>query len=606
MKRFGLFVWMLVICGAGWADFYAPRTFGEALATLRPVTWTPLTQSVGNLRRISFAVEGTQDFVVIDDRESGHSASIVVASDLGRAAELTNDELLRTIFKLIEVSSGSFVLASAKHANFAVDFVSVAGVRTIIMNDYRSRYRDEEASYLTFKIATSGTGFQLRATGRYSYSISEKKFIEDRRWTPVSLSVTATSVVLVDGEASTFTLYRAPLDQDIPFDINPSAVSRVSNDEVEPGTDDRDRLEETIRDISDAYKSQVSAPGLNTASTEAADAMLSQIQSDLAAEGSNLRYPAEFYRVVRESMLARMVYVSDVFDAVIGQNTIPYVYFTNETDIDGIHHPFLVIASYGIPEGPTLLWDVPRPPGDGAEGAGYGEQRVTRNSIRAGHMVKIAMKDYGEVESLTENILESNLAADARERNLTYLNYASVSATGVAIDGVVVYPSLNNRLFYAQEDAEITSLGLHSGRGLGNHYHADGFSATGRGLNLYSAEDYVGHTHPPIVSLGFDGVAGYGVYREGDVTSDGATVPLDEWGGHRHGEYGYHYHSVPVEVETHTSERVPFTAHMLPPRGAWRGRINDIPRFWDGRAPAYGGPPTSYHGVEERDPPPRR
>ncbi len=24
---------------------------------------------------------------------------------------------------------------------------------------------------------------------------------------------------------------------------------------------------------------------------------------------------------------------------------------------------------------------------------------------------------------------------------------------------------------------------------------------------------------------------------------------------------------------------------MLPPRGAWRGRIDDIPGFWDGTAP---------------------
>ncbi|MGA1195645.1 MAG: hypothetical protein ACO36I_03975, partial [Candidatus Latescibacterota bacterium] len=215
---------------------------------------------------------------------------------------------------------------------------------------------------------------------------------------------------------------------------------------------------------------------------------------------------------------------------------------------------------------------------------------------------KIAMKDYGEVETLTENTLTDNLATDENVSTFNHLNYASVSATGIAIDGVVVYPSLNNTLAFAQEVGEITSTGIHSGRGLGAHYHADGHSATGRGFNLYNTPDYAGQTHPPIISLGFDGIAGYGKYIPNDTSSEGATEPLDAWGGHRHGIYGYHYHS---ETATQTatspgSQNQSFTAHMLPPRGAWRGKINTIPEFWDGRAPVYGGRPNRYHGIEER------
>jgi hypothetical protein len=111
------------------------------------------------------------------------------------------------------------------------------------------------------------------------------------------------------------------------------------------------------------------------------------------------------------------------------------------------------------------------------------------------------------VETLTENIMMDDLASDAGNSDFTHFNYASVSATGIAIDGVVGYPSFNNTLSFAQEVGEIASAGLHSGRGLGAHYHADGHSATGSGLNLYNAEDYEGHTHPPLISLGFDGVA---------------------------------------------------------------------------------------------------
>ena len=32
--------------------------------------------------------------------------------------------------------------------------------------------------------------------------------------------------------------------------------------------------------------------------------------------------------------------------------------------------------------------------------------------------------------------------------------------------------------------------------------------------------------------------------------------------------------------------------------------LDDIPGFWDGTAPSYGGAPNEYHGVEVRPPPP--
>jgi hypothetical protein len=47
-------------------------------------------------------------------------------------------------------------------------------------------------------------------------------------------------------------------------------------------------------------------------------------------------------------------------------------------------------------------------------------------------------------------------------------------ATGIAIDGVKIYPALNNTLAYAQVAAEITSSGAHVGRGGSLHWHADG------------------------------------------------------------------------------------------------------------------------------------
>ena len=89
----------------------------------------------------------------------------------------------------------------------------------------------------------------------------------------------------------------------------------------------------------------------------------------------------------------------------------------------------------------------------------------------------------------------------------------------------------------------------------------------------------------------------------GDATSDGIANTLDDWGGHEHGTYGYHYHSETAEktaeVKGPDGGSVSYTAHILPPKRAWRGRINPIPEFWDGSAPGYGGRGGRYHGIVE-------
>ena len=242
--------------------------------------------------------------------------------------------------------------------------------------------------------------------------------------------------------------------------------------------------------------------------------------------------------------------------------------------------------------------------GDGLV-AQYDNQSVTRSIHREAFLMKIPIRDYGEVSSLTENIMVNDLASDVNETLFDHHNYASVSATGVAVDGVVIYPSYNNSLNVAQTAAELSAHGMHSGRGLGAHYHADAHSATNEGLNLYNASDYVGHSHPPIVSMGFDGVAGYGVYLQGDTSSDGVSVSLDDFGGHEHGDYAYHYHSYAASAVTDTGNGpddpeggVSYIAHQLPPLGAWAGKINDIPEFWDGTSPNYVGGRSSYLGTQ--------
>ena len=151
----------------------------------------------------------------------------------------------------------------------------------------------------------------------------------------------------------------------------------------------------------------------------------------------------------------------------------------------------------------------------------------------------------------------------------------------IVIDGVLIFPAFNNQGRFSQELAEISAIGLHAGTGLDAHYHADPHSVSlssddrDSGLSFYNEDDYVNRDHPPIVSIGLDGVAGYGFYLEGDTTSHGAIVALDDFGAHEHDDYVYHYHSLSVDRTTNNANS--YTTHELSPLGAWAGRANFMP-----------------------------
>ena len=587
------------------ADFYAPGSIADALQLSRAVTWTELTTTPKNLTRFSMGQASTTDIFVLTDEDNSIGSNLTVSSGLAAQTSAKDDLLLRSMFKFIELDDGNFRIVSTKHHNYVLD-VSDPGVDDeIVLRDIRSVNVDTgTAAYLAFNI-TSSSSLVLSAVARKIYNSGTKLFDNDGTWSNKEVVLSSGALSLVEpGSGTAMTLYSPPIDLDIPFDFNPDEIERVSNSEVTPIGSDANVIATTANQVVEAYADQVAASGTDAGTTAAVDAMIAAIEASLTAEGAQLRYPAEFYTTFRAGLFARRVQSSDSTDGVLGQLSVPYVYFTNASDDSGNHHPFMVIASYGLPDSMTLLWDVPKPPGDGIDPE-YANQSVTRSNHLENFLLKIPMRDYGEVETLSENVMNNDLASDVGISVFDHHNYASVSATGVAIDGVVIYPSYNNSLHVSQSAAELSAHGMHSGRGLGVHYHADAHSATGAGLNLYNAEDYAGHSHPPIVSIGFDGVAGYGVYLDGDTTSDGANIALDSFGGHEHGGYAYHYHSFTAAETTEISTRpgdppggVEYTAHQLPPLGAWSGRINDIPEFWDGTSPNYKGGLSIYLGTE--------
>ena len=78
---------------------------------------------------------------------------------------------------------------------------------------------------------------------------------------------------------------------------------------------------------------------------------------------------------------------------------------------------------------------------------------------------------------------------------------------------------------------------------MGFHYHADGHAFNQNGINLYNSGDYVERIHPPIIGFVFDGLALFGKYDEDYNEMDGYSEQLDDFGGHSHGDYGYHHHA---------------------------------------------------------------
>ena len=588
------------------ADFYTPAPIVEVLQLTRDHTWSELASTPVNLTRFSMGPAGDTSILTLVDESNTISSDLLEVSGLASATSSTDDILLRSMFQFIEVEDDVFRIVTAKHSNYALDIDDQGVTDSLIIRDFRSinNIDTSTAGYLTFTISGSSP-MLLSASGRKTYDTSTDTYIDDSTWTAKEVLLTSGALTLTASAGTSMTIYSPPINFEIPADFNPDETARVSNEELTPITKE-DAISDTASKIVSAYADQVSATGADADTTAAAEAMLATIETTLAAEGSQLRYTADFYTTFRAGLFSRTIQSADATDSTLGQATVPYVFFTNEADAEGVHHPFMVIASYGLPDSMALLWDVAKPPGSGDAGIEYEDQSVTRSFHRESFLMKIPMRDYGEVESLTENDMNSDLATDAGETELTHHNYASLSATGVAIDGVVIYPTFNNALHVVQADAEISAHGMHSGRGLGLHYHADAHSATEEGLNLYNSSDYSGHTHPPIVSIGFDGVAGYGIYQSGDTTSDGIDIDLDSFGGHEHGNYGYHYHSFTASETTAAGAgpgdpagEVEYTKHMLPPLGAWSGRINDIPEFWDNTVPNYVGGNSIYLGTEE-------
>ncbi|MDE0820520.1 MAG: hypothetical protein OSA95_05340 [Opitutales bacterium] len=618
IQKLPLILFLACSISARGADFYGPRTFSQILDSSFSKSWTPNPISkIGNRSHILILDADTQQYCLSVTEGDMSGLQVVQTSSL-TDSNATYGKVLRSMFQLLDLTveiqstsslTGTFTIRPELKIYNALDTDGSSGIASssgLQISPVKAVDLSviTNPGHLVFDFTGTPNSAKAQAASRYVFDSTTNSLVQDTSWSSshwLKIGADGASLVTSEAEATTLTLVDAldliDFSNNSGESFNPAGIDWQTNSfaswPVNPSTGliDVDSLDESqlsepdglaYKDIDENYRAQF---GNTTEATAVASAYLDQIKAALLNAGESLRYPKSFYLNVRENMLSHTFAAVDGVNSELGASTIPFVYFTNAQDDSGNYHPFMVIGAHNGTGGPNFLIDVARPPGDGISGE-YSDQSVTRNAVLSSSLFRIPLKDYGLVASLTENDLSSynSLAQDAGLTSTDYdvYNYASTSISGLAVDGVKIYPAMNNTLVFAPVNAEITSTGVHVGRGMGLHYHADGHAFNGNGINLYNLDDYEGHSHPPVIGFSLDGLALYGRYETSHSSMDGYSVALDEYGSHDHDDYGHHYHAFSAEVSNEwQGVTTTFTEHFLL-AGAHRGLINDIPDFQNG------------------------
>ena len=507
---------------------------------------------------------------------------------------ITNRDALETIFQItnldlinnVETTSiDLFTIQPLLHSYFSI---GSNDSNELILKDRATIEFDanEVPSFLAFE---DDSGY-LKAAEQYVYNSTVQLYVKNPDWVSkwVKHMDSSLSLTLDKNLATTVKYSNAYNTFDLRLetgsDFNPKSITWQTNPFAQYPTNTSSYYQHAFstdqfsNDIDVFYKQQFRE---NAESEQNAIEYLDSIEKFLIQNGEKLRYQKEYYLSFRERLLQSTISSSDIYNAELDQHTVSEVYFTMAYDSEGNYHPFMVIATYNISEGPNFLIDVARPPGDGSTNS-YETQSITRNATLATHLMKIPLKDYGLVDQFSDNDLSEfgTLASDVGisvDQSDEY-SYASLRDMGVAIDGVKIYPSYNNTLNFASAAGEISITGIHVGRGMDLHYHADGHAYNGNGLNLYNAVDYDGRTHAPMIGFSYDGILLFGRYENENL--EGFNEVLDTFGGHQHGDYAYHYHAFSSEkeiVDTRTNQITGSFIHHHLFVGAFKGNIASIP-----------------------------
>jgi len=584
--------------------YSTPANFADAAAkSYTPTTTLTASSTVTNrgyyMLSNSATAGSTAIYAAIGATYSASTGYALTSGTLPSTSTY-NDYLMKTL-QLVAVADGSntyYRLDSYLHPNNAIDVESASSSVLKFKNNF-GKTSATDNGYITFSYDAST--HLVKAQKRYVYATTTSTsngstvytgtYTADSTFTGSGKYITfANSAYSLSASGTPLYLYASPLSLGIPESINPMKIGFVTNAAAPFLTKvTTSAIEGTsgsiYTQVNSTYKSQVATAGTDAATKTAATAMLAAIKASMKTCGESLRYSTDVYSAYRDAALATKLVSDSISDGAPGQNLVPYVYFTNETDSSGKCHPFMVVVSYGNQASPNGLKDVPHPPG--SAGASYPNATVTRYSNLENYIFSIPMKDYGQVTDVTTNVYPSS-----GTRNLWYdttspwvdknvYTWADSADNGILIDGSVMFPAFNNALVPSHLAGELSASGCHVGQGGGGpHCHADGYQS-GQGLGLYNDADYVGKTHPPLLGFGYDGIALFAQYRS---TTDSAMLgygTLDAFGGHNHDSIGYHYHAHAVSNFSSVDQSGVTTTKDLRPlmKGAYIGSTNSVPFF---------------------------
>ena len=153
-----------------------------------------------------------------------------------------------------------------------------------------------------------------------------------------------------------------------------------------------------------------------------------------------------------------------------------------------------------------------------------------------------------------------------------------------------MFPTMNNNGGLTWPSCETDMCNGHAGQGFDMHYHGDPYGPQ----CLYSCANYASlAAHPPLIGYGKDGFPIFGRYLS--AAAPGASVALDDCGGHIHSGFGgsassgyvadgvYHYHAFVSNISSLNVAPYAYKAYLYGPYMCYKGDISStaIPNFFE-------------------------
>jgi hypothetical protein len=212
----------------------------------------------------------------------------------------------------------------------------------------------------------------------------------------------------------------------------------------------------------------------------------------------------------------------------------------------------------------THLTDVPRPPGVAYKqnGNDYQDQCVGRSAKPQLQVFKIPLTPAAWME-------DPPLWGD---------DFFPASTVGMILDGLPLYPAIDNSYLTVWDACESSMCNAHVGMGFDLHHHGNPMAETCFYKNGSSPWYDDGEPHGMPIGMSSDGYMIYGQYQ-----SHTQLLPaLDDCGGHNHtvsnewDSQEYHYHAY-----TNKGTQDDMYYFFQGPSGCWRGDVSELENFYE-------------------------